>query len=211
MNYLGQRMAMGSLTVLLGCLLALSAQAWEGHGQGPAAFTDFDVNGDGSISESEFNTVRGQHMAARAAEGGKMRCAAEAPAFADLDTDGNGQLSADELSAGQKAHMEKCRAMHGQMSESAAKGGHHHMPKFTDFDSDGNGMISEQELNDARAKRMSERAASGHAMKNAGNMPTFASIDSNGDGGISEQEFADHLAARQEQMQKMHQAPQQQE
>lgn len=209
MNYLGQRLAMGLIALLVGCLVALDAQAGEGHGHGPAAFTDFDVNGDGSISETEFNTVREQRMAARAAEGGKMRCAAEAPSFADLDTDSNGQLSADELSAGQKAHMEKCRAMHAE--KGMGMGGHQHAPKFADLDVDGNGMISEQELNEAHAKRMSEMASEGRQMKHDGKMCSFAGIDTDGDGGISEQEFDDHVAARHEQMQQKQQAPQKQE
>ena len=206
MNFFGQRLAIGVLTLVIGCLPGLEAHAEQGHGHGPAAFTDFDVNGDGSISESEFNSVREQRMAARAAEGRQMRCAAQAPSFADLDTDDNGRLSAEELTAGQKAHMEKCRATHDQ--NDAGMGGHHHMPVFTDFDTDGNGMISEQELDAARAKRMDEMAGRGQPMKHAGNMPSFADIDANGDGGISEKEFDEYHAARRAQMQQMHEKQQ---
>jgi len=210
MHDLSQRVVKGLFIVAAGCLLGFNAQAGGGHGHGPAAFTDFDVNNDGSISETEFNTVREQRMAAMSAEGKQMPCAANAPAFADLDTDKNGQVSPEELSAGQKAHMEACRAMHQKEGGGMGMGGHRHMPKFADFDTDGNGMISEQEFNEAHAKRMSEMAAEGHKMKHAGSMPTFASIDTNGDGGISEQEFDAHIAARHAQMEQMHQqAPKQ--
>lgn len=211
MNAMSKRMLKGLITVLAGCLLGLNAQADGGHGHGPAAFTDFDVNGDGSISESEFNTFREQRMAARAAEGKKMRCAAQAPTFAELDTDRSGDVSADELSAGQQAHMGKCREMRQQSGDGMGMDGHHHMPKFTDYDTDGNGMISEQELREAHAKRMSAMASGGHQIKNAHSTPAFASIDSNGDGGISEQEFNDHVAARHAQMQQKQQMPQKQD
>jgi Ca2+-binding EF-hand superfamily protein len=211
MNDLGQRVVKGLFIVVAGCLLGLDAQAGAGHGHGPAAFADFDVNNDGSISENEFNTVREQRMKAMSAEGRKMPCAASAPAFADLDTDRNGQVSAEELSAGQKGHMEKCREMRQKEGGGMGMGGHHHKPQFSEFDTDGNGVISEQEFNDAHAKRMSAMAAQGHTMKHAGNMPTFASIDTNGDGGISEQEFDAHLAARRAQMEQMHQQSQKQE
>lgn len=205
MNHRGKRIVMGLMAVFSAFGLGLTVQAEEVQRHGPAQFTDFDVDGNGSISESEFNSVRSQRMAARAAEGKKMRCAAEAPAFADLDTDSDGQLNADELSAGQKAHMKKCRAMgHGA---GKGKGGTHHKPLFSDFDVDANGMISEAEFNDAHAKRMGEMAAQGHQMKHAGDMPAFSGIDSNGDGGINEQEFDEHLAAHHRQMQEKPQKP----
>jgi Ca2+-binding EF-hand superfamily protein len=199
MNDLTKRIAQGLLGVFAGCALTLAAVAQEGHQHQPPPFADFDVDGNGSISETEFNSVRSQHMAARAAEGKKMRCAATAPAFADIDTNGDASLSADELGAGQQAHMEKCRAM-GQ-GEGMGKGGQQHMHKFSDIDVDANGMISAAELNDAHSARMAEMAAEGHAMKHAGDKPDFDGIDSNGDGGISEQEFAAHQAAHHAQMQ----------
>jgi Ca2+-binding EF-hand superfamily protein len=196
MNKIFKPMTRGLAAVLAGCLLGFAAHAGEGHGHGPAPFSDFDVDGNGSISEAEFNSMREQRMAARAAEGRKMRCATEAPSFKDIDTNADGQLNPEELAAGQKSHMEKCRAMsHG------GKEGGRHMPAFADFDVDGNGMISEEELNAAHARRMSQMAEQGHEMRHKGAGPDFSSIDSNGDGGISEQEFTAHVGAHHKQMQ----------
>ncbi len=99
------------LSVFLLCNLPVSAQAQEskGKGHGPVPFSVFDMDENGYVSEEEFYSVRQQRMAARAAEGKKMRCAASAPAFSDLDSDGDGQLNPEELTAGQKAHRAKCQ------------------------------------------------------------------------------------------------------
>lgn len=67
------------------------------------------------------------------------------------------------------------------------------MPAFSDFDLDGDGTIVEQEFNEGHAKRMSERAAEGHELKNAGKC-TFADIDSDSDGAITPEEFKAHKA-----------------
>ncbi|MGA9574955.1 MAG: EF-hand domain-containing protein [Lysobacterales bacterium] len=197
MSNFNKRITQGLVTVFAGCVLGLVAQADEGYRHGPVPFAEFDMDGNGSISESEFYSVREQRMAAMASEGRKMRCAADAPTFADIDTNGDGQLNPEELVAGQKSHMEKCRAM----GPGEGMGGKHHMPVFANIDVDSDGMISASELNAAHAKRMSEMAAQGHKMKHADDMPDFSSIDSNGDGGISEQEFSDHLSAHHKQMQ----------
>ena len=68
-----------------------------------------------------------------------------------------------------------------------------HMPAFSDFDLDGDGAIVEQEFNKGHAKRMSERAAEGHELKNAGKC-TFAGIDSDSDGAVTPEEFKAHKA-----------------
>ena len=206
MNNLSKCIATGLLTVLAGSVVSVGAQAEEKPGHGPMPFSVFDMDENGFVSEAEFNSVREQHMAARASEGKKMRCAASAPAFADLDTDGDGQLSPDELTAGQKAHMGKCKAMgqgagHGK-GEGHGKGMKGEMPAFSDFDLDGDGVIIETEFNEGHAKRMSEMAAEVRQMKHVGDAPGFSGIDTNGDGGISEQEFSDHQAAHHQQMQK---------
>jgi len=192
--------AAGLLIVLAGGFVSVGAQAAQDTQHGPAPFSVFDMDQDGSISEAEFYSVRNQRMAARASEGKKMKCAASAPSFADLDTNGDGQLSPEELSAGQKSHMAKCKEMgHGAGKGKGMKG---NMPAFSDFDLDGDGIIAEAEFNEAHTRRMSEMAASGHQMKHAGEAPGFSGIDSNGDGGISEQEFSDHQAAHHKHMHK---------
>lgn len=182
------------LSVFLLCILAVPAQAEETKekGHGPAPFSDFDMDENGFISEEEFYSVREQRMAARAAEGKKMRCAASAPSFSDLDADGDGQLNREELETGQKAHHAKCQK-HGQ-AHGHDEGMKRNMPAFSDFDLDGDGVISESELNEGHAKKMSEMAAQGRKMKNAGNEPGFSAIDTNDDGAISPQEFSDHQA-----------------
>lgn len=185
--------ATGLLAILAVLMGPAGVQAQNHTGHSPPPFATFDMDGNGSVSEAEFNSVREQRMAARASEGKQMRCAKFAPTFADLDSDGSGDLSQQELSSGQKAHMAKCKGMgqgggHGQ-------GMHGNRPMFSDFDLDGNGFIVESEFNEAHAKRMSEMAEQGRQMKHAGEAPGFSGIDTNGDGVISEQEFSEHQSA----------------
>jgi Ca2+-binding EF-hand superfamily protein len=217
MTNLRTAISLGLLGFVVSGLMALNVHAEEGSSRGPAAFSDFDEDGSGFISEDEFNTLRGQRMAARAAEGRKMRGAATAPAFADIDADGDGQLNPEELSAAQNAHREKMQAMghghgHGKgygkgygkgkgygegKGHGKGKGegkGEGHMPVFSDFDLDGDGNIIESEFNEGHARKMSEMAAAGHRMKHAGDAPGFAGIDTNGDGQITPEEFAAHQA-----------------
>lgn len=66
------------------------------------------------------------------------------------------------------------------------------MPTFSEYDLNGDGKIVEQEFNEARAKRMGERAQQGFPMRNAGNAPAFKEMDQNGDGALSAEEFAAH-------------------
>ena len=99
---------------------------------------------NGFVSEEEFYSVRQQRMAARAAEGKKMRCAASAPSFSDLDVDSDGQLSQEELTTGQKAHHAKCMQGgrghgHGQgegEGEGYVGGMRGNPPAFSDLRSD---------------------------------------------------------------------------
>jgi len=118
-------------------MLPFVARAESQQRHRPPTFADFDVNGDGFVSEEEFNATRAARMAAMAEAGKPMKGAASAPAFSDLDTDGDGMLSEAELRAGQKAHMKAMRAKHRDDRK---------MPAFGDLDLNGDGCIDAEEF-----------------------------------------------------------------
>ncbi len=74
-----------------------------GPGMNRPTFADFDRNGDGRISEQEFDTTRSERIAQRASEGRPMRGLAGAPSFAEIDRDGDGSISRAEFAAHQSA------------------------------------------------------------------------------------------------------------
>ncbi len=171
---------------------SVSLQSAELPARGPIPFEAFDRDGNGSISEIEFYTVRGERMKARAAEGGQMRGAASAPAFTDLDLDGNGALSPEELNSGQSAQMGNRSGVARQQPPGMGKGMGRDMPTFAEYDLNGDGKMTEKEFNEARGMRIAKRAQQGYQMRNLGNAPTFSDIDTNGDGVIGVDEFAAH-------------------
>jgi len=203
MNILKNSYSVGLIIAFMSVFSPISAQSEEIPVRGPIPFADFDKDGNGLISEEEFNAVRGERMATRAAEGRPMHGAASAPSFSELDTNGDGQLTQDELAAGQKAQMEKRREMGMGMGQGRGMGQGmgmgRNMPAFSECDLDGDGKILEKEFNEARSKRISERVQQGYQMRNLDNAPSFADIDANGDGGISAEEFTAHQSQRRQQ------------
>jgi Ca2+-binding EF-hand superfamily protein len=190
-----KRTALSLLPIAAACtLLSLPLQAQQLPVRGPIPFASYDRDGNGYISEEEFNTVQGERLSSRAAQGAPMRGAATASRFADFDTDGDGRISPEELAAGQQAQQQQRRDAGMGMGQGPGMGGGmgRNMPAFADYDLDGNGAITEQEFNEARSRRISERAQQGYPMRNLGNAPAFADVDTNGDGVIDPEEFAAH-------------------
>ncbi|MDD5249566.1 MAG: EF-hand domain-containing protein [Rhodocyclaceae bacterium] len=105
--------AVAGILVPLAALSAPPQARGMGPGNGPQGamptFADFDVNGDGRITENEFNEVRGARISKRAQEGYPMRGLANASSFADIDTNHDGEISADEFSAHQASHRQPRR------------------------------------------------------------------------------------------------------
>ena len=73
----------------------------KGAGKNRPSFDDFDLDGDGTISENEFHEARNERISVRAKQGYPMRNLGNAPAFADVNTDGDGKLSREEFAAHQ--------------------------------------------------------------------------------------------------------------
>ena len=194
----GSRILFGAFSLML----VAGVQAADVPLQGPIPFALYDKDGDGRVSEMEFDEVRGERLQARAAEG---RPTAWAPSFITFDVDADGFLTPEELSAGQQSQMKERRGMgmmpgSGNGSAMNTPGGMgqkmgRNMPTFSDYDLDGDSKVTESEFNKARAQRVSERAQQGYAMKNMGNMPSFADIDADGNGTVSKDEFAAHQAS----------------
>lgn len=132
--------------------------------QGPPTFEDFDADGDGFVSQAEFDQFRAERIAARAAEGRKMRGLANAPTFVEIDIDGDGQLSIEEFTVHREAHVKAMRARqgcgHGGGHDGGQGQGMHRkmqMPTFADLDLDGNGCIDADEFAQHQAQHHGAR------------------------------------------------------
>ncbi|EGV18083.1 EF-hand domain-containing protein [Thiocapsa marina] len=160
--------------------------------RGPMTFSAFDLDGDGIVTEQEFDTAQSQRMAERAAQGAPIRGAANAPAFSDFDMNGDGRMTTEEFATVQQSRMQgrpgRGMGPGGGMGPGAGMG--RNMPAFAEFDLNGDGALTEQEFYEARATRIVERSQQGYPMRNLANAPSFEVIDLNGDGQITPDEFS---------------------
>jgi hypothetical protein len=75
-----------------------------GMGRRMPEFSDFDQNGDGKITEEEFNDARAKRMSSMAERGYMMRNAANAPSFSDIDSNKDGAINKKEFSDHQSSY-----------------------------------------------------------------------------------------------------------
>jgi Ca2+-binding EF-hand superfamily protein len=76
-----------------------------GMGRDMPSFADFDLDGDGALTEQELAEGRAKRIAERSQQGYPMRNLANAPSFDALDRDGDGRITPDEFAVGQASHM----------------------------------------------------------------------------------------------------------
>lgn len=99
------------VTTMTGALVlsapAFSEDGQKGMGMNMPVFADYDLDGDGTITEAEFAKARSARIAKRAQEGRQMKNLANAPSFDDIDVDDNGGIDADEFAAHQAEHKAK--------------------------------------------------------------------------------------------------------
>jgi len=120
---------------------------------GPITFATYDSNGDGFISEQEFNQVRSDRMAAKKAGKGQgyrmepgrrkaegMSKGRNMASFTKFDLNGDGVILKQEFSDARVART-KAGVKQGYPMRNLANA-----PSFEDIDSDGNGKILSEEF-----------------------------------------------------------------
>lgn len=70
-------------------------------------FSDFDLDGNGRVTEEEFNKSRSQRASERAQEGYPMRNIQNAPAFKDMDSNGDGEITLEEFQSFQATRRQQ--------------------------------------------------------------------------------------------------------
>lgn len=86
------------------------------------AFADFDLNGDGKITEAEFTEARTVRISQRAQEGRQMRGLTDALSFEELDTNGDGSISPAEFAAAKKLHQQQSGKQQGRRGSGQGRG-----------------------------------------------------------------------------------------
>ena len=177
--------------LLSGTALIVAAQGVTFRPQEPAQFEIYDRNGDGAITAEEFNAVRNERRAIRAAEGRPMRNVGKAPTFEQIDVNTDGALSPDEMAmlAQQRMSQRPCGWGPG-MGRGRGPGMGRNRPEFAAFDLNSDGVMTEDEFTEAHRLRISERVKQGYRMRGLINAPSFTEFDQDSDGVVSEAEFS---------------------
>ncbi|MFT7003173.1 MAG: hypothetical protein ACJAWW_000508 [Sulfurimonas sp.] len=68
-----------------------------GQGNRMMSYSNFDTDGNGKVTQEEFETTQQARMTAQAEAGRMMRNAANAPQFSDIDTNKDGNIDKKEF------------------------------------------------------------------------------------------------------------------
>ena len=72
-----------------------------------SSFNDFDANGDGKITQTEFENAQQARQQKQAESGKMMKNVGNAPTFADIDTNKDGVIDATEFKNHQMERMQQ--------------------------------------------------------------------------------------------------------
>jgi hypothetical protein len=115
MNILKNSYSVVLMIAFVGVFSPICAQSEEitGMGQGMGmgrnmpTFSEYDLDGDGKIIETEFNEARSKRRSERAQQGYQMRNIGNAPSFTDIDTDEDGGINPEEFAAHQSQRRQQ--------------------------------------------------------------------------------------------------------
>lgn len=115
------------------------------------SFTEYDLNNDGKITQSELEEARAKRMNQKAKEGKMLRNAGNAPAFSDMDINNDGSLNQEEFRLHQTEQMNKCNTRNcvtGNCPNPGTRAGKNagNKPAFSDIDINNDGSISKEEF-----------------------------------------------------------------
>lgn len=181
--------------------LLVSSALFAGMNQNARSFSDFDVDGNGKITQSEFDNTQERNMLANKNAGYPMQNANNRPTFSMFDTNQDGSIDANEFSMKQQTNMQgnmsqKSNKVRGQGMKNnmnganfAQKGMNQNAHSFSEFDVDGNGKVTQSEYENAQQRNISANKNAGKLMRNADNRPNFNMVDTNKDGYIDANEL----------------------
>ena len=187
------------LVMALALAMAPAAFAAKPNDTGPISFKKMDANGDGIVSEAEFNKAHANRMSSRAEEGRMLKNAGQMAQFKQFDVNGDGKITAAE-------YTKTIRARQSQMRQDKLKDKRKEKYKdkqmkpmkssrmnrsqaFGMMDSNHDGKLSAAEFEKAPGSKMMTKMADGKAMNNQSRQLRFKGMDKNGDGYLSPQEF----------------------
>ena len=78
--------------------------------RGPAPFSSFDTDGNGQVSQEEFNRAHSERLQQRTQSEKPYRYTGNAPAFGDIDSNADVGLSREEI----ETHQQRQRETHQQ-------------------------------------------------------------------------------------------------
>ena len=90
-------------TLLMVTLIVTGALAI-GQGYNMPTYSDFDTDGNGKVTQKEFESTQQKRMAENAEAGRMMRNAGNAPTFINVDTNSDGNIDAKEFQTHQAAN-----------------------------------------------------------------------------------------------------------
>ncbi len=95
-------------TLLIVALIVTGALA-VGQGRNMQSYTSLDSDGDGKVTQVEFENMQQSKMIKQAEAGKMRRNVANAPQFSDIDTNSDGNIDKDEFQTHQVKQQAKNR------------------------------------------------------------------------------------------------------